>query len=334
MAVRHHHEPLLYVIALRLDSGSADRLHQHGHGAELVGRECPGTIARLHRERCFELVEVVLADRDIVEMQVQLGERNCSGNPITVHSVEEPPAQSQMQLPLDKVVGFVDADLLGRFAEIAIVQVGLHHGRPAITRHLRVEQLRRPTAPEKRPPSHAIGKAGKLVRRMPGQPPDFAVPVAERAFVAACLPLLNSREMNRIRPRETRQRNVLHVFMHGERSALQHEDAVPLLLVALEDRRGEYGAKRTATHDDDVEWLRVGAPAGVRAGVGFIQRIADVAALYVAREGCRLGESGSVHGRIPLAQRSTGDGVWGGRRQPFGLASTFRSGLAVPRYHN
>ncbi len=117
-----------------------------------------------------------------------------------------------MQRAEDEVVGRGDADLLGGFAEVPVIQVG-HDGRwPAVPGHLLVEQLRRPAAPEQRAPADAVGKTREPLGHVgvPGQPPDLVA----RALVGR-------RRAGWVKPQH---RQVLHVLIQDEGAGLQDRD--------------------------------------------------------------------------------------------------------------
>ncbi len=295
VAVRHHHQPLLHVVASRLSGRGARRLHEQRHGAEFVDRKSAGARAALHRERRFELVDVLLPDGDAVEMQRQFRQRDRVGDGAARDRIEEPLAQRELQLADDKVVRFGDADLLARLAEIARLQFRLHRCRPHAGRHLRIKQLRRPPAPEKGAPAHAIGEAGKLCRRMPGEPPEFLAPLTQRGLIVRGLPSLDLREEDLVRDAEPWHRDILHMLGQRKRPRFEHEDAMLIRLVALEDRGRQRAAKCAAADDDDIERTGVGALSLVDAVQRFIKAVAYETTDDIARKGGFLGISWRVH---------------------------------------
>jgi len=101
--------------------------------------------------------------------------------------------------------------------------------------------------------------------------------------------------MDRISDGNAKHWEVLGVLGKDHWARLQDQDAMAMRFVNGEEMLGKRRAEGAATDDDNVEGASVGAKTLIRAALGFVEAITDVAAQDIAAEVGSLGKRSRSH---------------------------------------
>src|SRR5712692_9217892 len=204
-----------------------------------------------------------------------------------------------MERPEDEIVRRVRPDLARRRVEVRLdwiltrqnllSEVVLHAHWPRRVCQFGIDEIGGPSAPEDRSSAEA--------ERAPWE-------VLVEGHWAVGVPWLTPyRARVALARRAQVRRQVLHVLRQGERTSLEHEDAVAVRRIDVEEVRRCYRTEAAAANHEEIERPRVGVHGPILAGQRLLDRVADVTANVVETE--RGGDSDRCRHRIslPCAER-------------------------------
>ncbi len=108
------------------------------------------------------------------------------------------------------------------------------------------------------------------------------------------------------------------MLRQGERTSLEHKDAVAVRGIDVEKVRRRHSAEASATNDDEIEGPRVGVRCSILARQRLLDGVADIASNVVEAERgggndrCRHGLSLQFCGTAAL-RKATVSGPWSSR---------------------
>src|SRR6266849_8933715 len=152
-----------------------------------------------------------------------------------------------MQWTENEVIGFVDAQLLACFTEVAGLQFVYDSGGPTL--QFSIQQLRAPPAPEYRPSPDTIRQPGELRIRVPSESPQF-FPGLIGTVVPPITQIFNAGLPGRVQPQ---QWQILDMLRQCNWSALEDQDAMAAALILGEKVLSENSAERTTPNNNDIE---------------------------------------------------------------------------------